>query len=232
MEDRYARSRPVNPLIYSAPFFQGLPQTAVEKSVAHLVTRTHVANQVILLENDWGSSVYFILKGWVKIRTYNADGREVTLNILGKGELFGEMAVLDEAPRSTDVITLTPTLMGNMPARDFVELIHSEPLVGVNLLKLMTRRLRQVNRRFQRRESDSISRVADLLLFMAEGQEIHNPTGTSIPKLAHHELSSISGLARETVSRVLIKLENKGLIVRHQQTFCIPDLQALERLIV
>ncbi len=229
MEDRYSRSAPVNPLIYSAPFFQGLPQSAVEKAIVHLVTRTHLANQMILLENDWGSSVYFILGGWVKIRTYNADGKEVTLNILGKGELFGEMAALEQVPRSTDVITLTPTEMGNMPARDFVHLIQTSPLAGIKLSQLMARRLRQVNRRLRCRESDSMSRVADTLLFLAEGQGIQNQTATSIPKLTHHELSSLSGLARETVTRVLKKLENKGLILRNQQTLCIPDLQALER---
>jgi CRP-like cAMP-binding protein len=232
MEDRYSRSAPVNTLIYLAPFFQGLPQSAVEKAMTYLVTRSHNANQVILLEDEWGSSVYFILEGWVKIRTYNADGKEVTLNILGKGELFGEMAALDEGPRSTDVITLTPTMIGNMPARDFVQLIHTEPLAGVRLSSLMARRLRQVNRRLRCRESDSMSRVADTLLFLAEGQGIQNQTGTSIPKLAHHELSSLSGLARETVTRVLQKLEKKGLILRNQQTLCIPDLQALERQIV
>lgn len=232
MEDRYSRTVPLNPLIYSAPFFQGLPESAVQKATAHVVTRTHNANQVILLENDWGSSVYFILKGWVKIRTYNVDGKEVTLNILGKGELFGEMAAVDEAPRSTDVITLTPTEIGNMPAQDFVQLIYTEPLAGVKLSKLMARRLRQVNRRLRLRESDSVSRVADTLMFLAEGQGIHGQTGTEIPKLPHRELSSLSGLARETVTRVLTKLENKGLILRNQQTLCIPDLQALDRLIV
>ena len=68
------------------------------------------------------------------------DGKEVTLNILGKGELFGEMAALDEVPRSTDVITLAPTLIGNMPAQDFAHLINSEPIAGIRLAQLMARR--------------------------------------------------------------------------------------------
>ena len=219
-------------MIYSAPFFQGLPQTAVEKAMAHLVTRTINANQVIFQENDWSSSVCFILAGWVKVRTINTDGKEVTLNILGKGELFGEMAALDEAPRCADVITVTRTEIGNMPARDFVELIHTSPLAGVNLSKLMARRLRQANRRLQLRQSDSMSRVADTLLFLAEGQGIQSQTGTEIPKLTHHELSSLTGLTRETVTRVLIKLEKKGLILRNQKTLFLPDMQALERQIV
>ncbi len=234
MDDRY-NSRDANSgkeLIRSAPFFADLPEEAIERAISHVVMRSHPANQVILLENDWGSSVYFILEGWVKIRTYNLDGKEVTLNIIGKGELFGEMAPLDEVPRSTDVITLAPTVIGNMPAQDFVHLIHSEPLAGIRLAQLMARRLRQVNRRLRLRESDSMSRVADIILFLADGQGKQGNEGVEIPNLPHRELSSLSGLARETVTRVLSKLEKKGLITRDRDILCIPNIDALERLLV
>ena len=235
MEDRYSHresNNNVEQLIRSTPFFGGLPEEIVDRATAHIVSRSHPPNQVILLENDWGSSVYFILDGWVKIRTYNLDGKEVTLNILGKGELFGEMAALDEVPRSTDVITLAPTTIGNLPAQDFVKLINTEPLAGIRLAQLMARRLRQVNRRLRLRESDSTSRVADILLFLAEGQGKLSAEGTEIPNLPHRELSSLSGLARETVTRVLSKLEKKGLILRERDVLCIPDMHALERLLV
>jgi CRP-like cAMP-binding protein len=233
MHDRYTPrdSRDIS-LIRSAPFFEGLPEEAVEKATAHVVIRNHPANQVILLENDWGTSVYFILEGWVKIRTYNLDGKEVTLNILGKGELFGEMAPLDEVPRSTDVITLVPTVIGNMPAQDFVQLLNTEPQSGIRLAQLMARRLRQVNRRLRLRESDSVSRVADIILFLADGQGKQVDQGIEIPNLPHRELSSLSGLARETVTRVLSKLEKKGLIQRDRDILCIPDVDALERMLV
>lgn len=219
-------------LIRSALLFQDLPEEAVAEATSHVVSRRHPANQVILLENDWGSSVYFILEGWVKIRTYNLDGKEVTLNILGKGELFGEMAPLEEVPRSTDVITLVPTVIGSMPASDFVKLLNTEPLAGIRLSQLMARRLRQVNRRLRLRESDSTSRVADIILFLADGQGQRSASGIEIPNLPHRELSSLSGLARETVTRVLSKLEKKGLIVRDKDLMSIPDINALERLLV
>jgi len=234
MDDRYnshEMNSTVNELISAAPFFAGLPEASVEQATAHVVTRSHPANRVILLENDWGGSVYFILEGWAKIRTYNLDGREVTLNILGKGELFGEMAALDEVPRSTDVITLTTTTIGSIPAQDFIQLIHNEPLAGVRLSQLMAKRLRQVNRRLRLRESDSQSRVADTLLFLAEGQGRLKQQGTEIPNLPHRELSSLSGLARETVTRVLTKLEKKGLIKRDNDIMFIPDVAALEKII-
>lgn len=214
------------------PFFRDLPQSTVEAALAHVVTRQHPANRVILLENDWGTSVYFILSGWVKIRTYNIDGKEVTLNILGPGELFGEMAPLEEVPRSTDVITLTPAVVANMPAADFVHLVNTEPQAGIRLAKLMARRLRQLNRRLRLRESDSTSRVADILLFLADGQGRQSAEGLEIPNLPHRELSSLSGMARETVTRVLGKLERKGIIRRRQDSLCITDLRALESLLL
>ncbi len=219
-------------LVAAASFFEELPEDIVQQATAQIVTRKHPAGQVILLENDWGNSVYFILEGWVKIRTYNLDGKEVTLNILGKGELFGEMAPLDSVPRSTDVITLADTVIGSMPAQDFVTLLNSEPQAGIRLAKLMARRLRQVNRRLRLRESDSQSRVADVLLFLADGRGTLGADGVEIPNLPHRELSSLSGLARETVTRVLSKLEKKGLISRERDVMCIPSLDALERLLV
>ncbi len=232
MEDRpNAREPDIQQLIETAPFFSGLPEDVAVSATCHAVTRTHPSNQVILLENDWGGSVYFILDGWVKIRTYNLDGKEVTLNIIGRGEVFGEMAALDEVPRSTDVITLTPTKISSVPAQDFVDLIRNEAIAGVRLAQLMATRLRQVNRRLRLREADSVSRVADTILFLAEGQGKTSNQGTEIPNLPHRELSSLSGLARETVTRVLTKLEKKGLIARDQDVLRIPDVQALERAI-
>ena len=215
-------------LIQLVPFMSDLPEDSIHKIAAHFVTISHPANQILLLENDWGGSVYFILEGWVKIRTYNLEGKEVTLNILGRGEIFGEMAAMDKMPRSTDAISLTKTLIGRIPAEDFVNLINTEPVAGVRLVQLMAKRLRQVNRRLQLREASSISRVADAILFLVEGQGTEGEQGTEIPNLPHREISSLSGLARETVTRVLTKLEKKGLIQRDADSMRIPDLPALE----
>lgn len=211
------------------PFLSELPIAAIEQVLAHASLRKHPANQTILLENDWGGSVYFVLNGWVKIRTYNADGKEVTLNIVGRGEIVGEMAALEQAPRSTDVLSLTPATIVNVPAEDFVKLLKTEPLAGIRLAQLMARRLRQVNRRLRLRESNSASRVADTLLFLVEGQgKTIDGGGVEIPNLPHRELSSMSGLARETVTRVLTKMETAGLISRDRDILLIPDLSALE----
>lgn len=237
MDNKHNRVPTLTPLsvqeaIASIPFLSELPAAAIAPALAHAAIRNHPANQMILLENDWGSSVYFVLSGWLKIRTYNADGREITLNIVGRGEIVGEMAALEQAPRSTDVLSLTPATIVNIPADDFVRLLKTEPLAGMRLAQLMATRLRQVNRRLRLRESNSASRVADTLLFLVEGQGKTVSTGIEIPNLPHRELSSMSGLARETVTRVLTKMQAAGLIDRHQDMLLIPDVAALEASIV
>jgi CRP/FNR family transcriptional regulator, cyclic AMP receptor protein len=222
----------VREALAAVPFLNELPAAALEPVLDRTAIRHHPANQMILLENDWGSSVYFVLSGWLKIRTYNADGREITLNIVGRGEIVGEMAALEPVPRSTDVLSLTPATIVNIPAEDFVRLLKTEPLAGIRLAQLMARRLRQVNRRLRLRESNSASRVADTLLFLVEGQGKSVAGGVEIPNLPHRELSSMSGLARETVTRVLTKMEAAGLISRDRDILLIPDVAALEASIV
>jgi CRP/FNR family transcriptional regulator, cyclic AMP receptor protein len=222
----------VRDVMASVPFLSELPAAAIAPLLAHAAIRHHPANQMILLENDWGSSVYFVLSGWLKIRTYNGDGREITLNIVGRGEIVGEMAALEQVPRSTDVLSLTPATIINIPAEDFVRLLKTESLAGIRLAQLMAKRLRQVNRRLRLRESNSASRVADTLLFLIEGQGKNVSKGMEIPNLPHRELSSMSGLARETVTRVLAKMEAAGLIARDRDILLIPDVAALEASIV
>jgi CRP/FNR family transcriptional regulator, cyclic AMP receptor protein len=233
MEDRQGNQQlapNLQELLKTTAFFADLPDASRRTALNHAVVRNHPANQMILLENDWGGSVYFVLEGWLKIRTYNVDGKEITLNIVGQGEIVGEMAALEQAPRSTDVLSLTTATIANIPAEDFVQLLKNEPIAGMKLAQLMGRRLRQVNRRLRLRESNSASRVADTLLFLAEGQgiDINSKKGAEIPNFPHRELSSMSGLARETVTRVLTKLEKDGLIIRSQEKVAIPDLAALE----
>ena len=77
-----------------------------------------------------------------------------------------------------------------------------------------------------------MARVVDVILFLADGQGVKVEGGIDVPNLPHRELSSLSGLARETVTRVLIKLEKKELIIRDRDLIRIPDLHALEKLML
>lgn len=219
----------VESYLESMPLFHGVPAATLKGLIDRLLVRQHSPDQLLLIAEDWGNSVYFILQGWVKVRAYTWEGKEITLNILGPGDIFGEMALLLSAPRSSDVLSLTTVVLGCFPATDFMSLVQNEAVVGLRLAQLMARRLQQLNRRLQMRQSDSMARVADILLFLAEGQGKSSADGVEIPRLSHQELASLSGLTRETVSRVLQKLDKKGLVERSSQAiFCLPDLPGLE----
>ena len=197
-----------------SPLFEGWADQALERLSQRLYLARHEPDKLLIMEEDGGGTVYFIIEGWVKIRTHNREGREITLNILGPGEIFGEMAALAASVRSCDVLSVTPVLVGSLSARDFMHMVQTEPLMGLRLSQLMARRLRQLNRRLRVRESDSVARVVDVLLFLAEGQGRTSAQGIEIPNLPHRELGSLSGLTRETVTRVLRKLEQDGVIER------------------
>lgn len=229
--DRSSLSNPdsLESFLGSMPLFQGLPETVLKTAMSRLRVRQHRASELLLIEEDWCDSVYLIVEGWVKIRFHSSEGKEVTLNILGPEDIFGEMALLLSSPRSSDVLSLTPVVIGCFPARDFMQLIETEPLMGLRLAQLMAKRLQQLNRRLRMRESDRVARVVDVLLFLAENLGKTSRNGVEVPKLPDREIASLSGLTRETVNRVLKDLEDIGLIARsHREMFRIPDYQKLE----
>ncbi|MEN9270457.1 MAG: Crp/Fnr family transcriptional regulator [Thermostichales cyanobacterium HHBFW_bins_127] len=214
--------------------FEDMDTATLNDLAMQMSVRNHPINQAILLQNDWGNAVYFVLEGWVKIRTYDLEGREITLTILGPGEVFGEMAALDEIPRSTDVIALTHTQVACLSAHHFMKILETHAQAGIRLSQLLARRLRLINRRLQLREANSTARVVDILLFLAEYRGKVSRAGIEIPHLPHREISSLSGLARETVTRVLSKLESEEVIRRDRERdiLCIPDVDALEKLLI
>ncbi|MEN9207323.1 MAG: Crp/Fnr family transcriptional regulator [Gloeomargarita sp. GMQP_bins_120] len=223
---------PIPELLNATLLFHNLPPKLVQRASQRLVVRHHNPGVTLLLEQDWGDAVYLLIQGWVKIQTRSREGRTIILNILGPGNLFGEMASLESSPRSSDVVTLTPVTVGIIPAEDFGELLNREPQVGFRLAQLLVKRIQQLNRRLQVRESNSSVRLADVLLFLAEGQGQVQTGGVVIPQLPHRELGSLCGLSRETVTRVLKKLEQEGLILRADPDhFRIPDRRQLEALV-
>jgi CRP-like cAMP-binding protein len=225
-------NRTLEAFLGSSALFKDLPEEVLKESMNRLTVRQHPPDKLLLIEQDWGNSIYLILQGWVKVRTYNHEAKEVTLNILGPGDVFGEIAILLCSPRSADILSLTDVVIGSLPAADFTSLVQSEYLVGLALAKMMAKRLQQLTRRLRMRESDSVSRVVDILLFLAEGQGRSSPRGIEIPKTTHQEIAGLSGLSRETVSRAMSKLEKKGLIEHSSQNLlCLPNLQTLENLL-
>jgi CRP-like cAMP-binding protein len=170
------------------------------------------AGRPLLHEQDDGQGLFLFLQGIAKVRSIDAEGQEVVLSLLGPGDLCGEMAILQGGRRSADVICLTDCELVLLRAAPFQALLLQEPRLALALARLEARRLQNLNRRFVRRESSAAARLLEVIEDLATRTAPEAPATAPIPPLPQRELAALSGLARETASRTLVRLRRQGLI--------------------
>ena len=188
---------------------------------------SHAVDQVFVLEQDWGESLYLLRSGLAKVRLFTPDGDEVVLSVLGVGEVFGERAALDGAARSADVVALTPVTVLKLRGAPFAALLRQEVALALALARLEAARLRDLNQRFALQSSDGTTRLLAALAYLARRSSPADDPQAPIPPLAQRELGLLAGLARETASRTLSKLRSRGTVVEEHGNLRIVDLQPL-----
>lgn len=177
----------------------------------HRVLRVQ-AGRPLLHEQDDGQGLFLFCHGIAKVRSIDSEGQEVVLSLLGPGDLCGEMAILQGARRSADVICLTDCELVLLRAAPFQALLHQEPRLALALARLEAQRLQNLNRRFVRRESSASARLLQVLEDLATRTSPEASPTAPIPPLPQRELAALSGLARETASRTLVRLRREGLV--------------------
>jgi CRP-like cAMP-binding protein len=188
---------------------------------------SHVADQVFVLEQDWGESLFLLQSGLAKVRTFTSDGDEIVLSVLGEGDVFGEMAALDGAARAADVVALTPVTVLKLRGAPFAGLLHQEVGLALALARLEASRLRDLNQRFALLSSDATSRLLAALAYLARRSSSADDPLALIPALAQREIGLLAGLARETASRTLSKLRSRGIVVGDAGGLRIATLEPL-----
>ncbi|HBK64423.1 MAG TPA: transcriptional regulator, partial [Cyanobacteria bacterium UBA11166] len=183
------------------------------------------------MEDAWGNAVYFIISGWIKVRRLYGDNA-VTLAILGKGDFFGEMAILDESPRSTDVVALCPVKLLSISAQRFVQTLFKDPQLHHRMLQLMVRRLRMTNLRFQLRHQPPAVKLANTLVNLAESYGKLTKQGTEILNIPYKDLAEVTDISVDNTSKIMEKLESKGWIKVElgTQTLLLINLKQLTNL--
>src|SRR5690606_4423070 len=145
-----------------------------------------------------------------KVYRVAEDGREKTLALLGTGEFFGEMALLDEGPRSAIAETLEPTTLYHLHRNDFMATLTEYPSIALQIIRALSRRIRQTNAQVMDIVfRDVRGRVASTLGELCDRHGVATDAGVRIDlKLTHQELANLVGTARETVSRILAELQD------------------------
>jgi len=181
---------------------------------------TYAKGEVIFQEGEKGDSLYIVLKGQVKVCLYDEDGREYILAAIGKDGFFGELALIDELPRSANVITLEDSELLIIRRNDFTRLLMENPTITIAILKVLSRRLREADERIKWLAFLSVEgRVLKYLLGIGEKEGVKVKDYIIIEKgPTQIDIASSCGCSRETVSRMVKSLVKKGILsVRKRQ---------------
>ena len=212
-------------VLEKVPLFSQLAPAELQRVVEATRERTYPKNSVILFEDDPGDALYVVAQGQVKVVLIGEDGREVILSVLGPSEFFGEMALIDDEPRSAHVIAMEDSSLIVLRREDFQGILKQSPGIAVALLKELSRRLRRVDEKVGSLVLlDVNGRVAQLLLELADEEGGERITR----RLTHHTIAQMIGSSRETVSRTMRELVDRGLIDVSRKDITIKDRAALE----
>ena len=184
------------------------PET-VEWLLSVATEHEYPSSRAVLMEDAWGNAVYFVEAGWVKVRRHVGE-EFVTLAVLGKGDFFGEMAILDESPRSTDVVAMSPVKLLSISAQRFIQTLFKDPQLHHRMLQLMVQRLRQTNFRFQLRNQPPAVKLANTLAFLSESYGKNTESGTEIFNIPLKDLADVTDITEEEASKIMDKLQEKG----------------------
>jgi CRP-like cAMP-binding protein len=210
----------------TVPLFKSLDAADLSRFAELVREKTYPRGSVILFEDDPGDSLFVVRDGRVKVVLVAEDGREVILGILGVGEHFGELSLIDDQPRSAHVIAMEDSSLLVLRRDDFRRRVEASPSVAWSLLTELSRRLRRADEKIGSLVLlDVAGRIARMLLDAAdEGGSplIEKP-------LTHQTIAHVIGASRETVSRAMREFQDEGWIAIDRRCIRISDRGALER---
>src|SRR5499433_500543 len=188
------------------------------------------AGEEIYAKGSPGQSMMAVLRGTAKMTSVSSEGKEIVLNIMQPGEIFGEIAMLDGGERSADAVAMTDCEILVIHRRDFMPILEKHADICLILLRILCQRLRQTSEQvedvlFRHLES----RVAKALLHLAEGATSHAAPGSPIGlHVSQRELGNIAGGSRESVNKHLQAWHKAGWIDLGKGAIVIRNLAAID----
>ena len=184
------------------------------------VRRNYPKNTILVSEGDPSDLFYIIVNGKVKVFVSDDKGKEVLLNIQGSGEYFGELALIDEAPRSASVMTLESCQMAVVSRAGFERCLEEHPGFAMGLIRSLVKRVRSLTEQVKGLALlDVYGRVANTLLHMATQKEDKLVVEQ---RLTHQDIANMVGASREMVSRIMKDLSTGGYIRIEDKRIVIP----------
>ena len=217
-------------IMSETPLFGGLSGEQLAKIKRIAVTKSYDRGQPIFWEGDQGNGFYIVVNGKVKVYKVSPEGKEQILHIYGPGQPFGEVPVFtgDQFPASAQAVVKSRLLY--FPRQGFVDLISSNPSLAMNMLAVLSMRLRQFTLQVENLSLKEVpGRLATYLIYLSQEQE--GATAVNLP-LSKGQLASLLGTIPETLSRIFNKMSAQGLIEVQGSQIHLLQLAGLEELAV
>lgn len=225
--DTHNRSREVE-LLRRAPFLAVLGRRDIADLAAAARRRRFRRGETVFQREDAGDALYIIDEGAVRIYLPSPRGAELTLAVLGPGDMFGEMAFLEgKSGRAASAAALEDTETVMLRRADFLRLLRARPGAGIAVLEVLARRLRETNDK----AGDLVfldvnGRLAKRLLELAE-RGSPGPSGVVLPPMTQEQLANLVGVTRESVNRHLRLFRSEGLVGGQGRRLVILDAEGL-----
>ena len=212
--------------ITAIPLFEGLPRSKHEALAGITMNRSYTKGQAIFSEGDEGIGFYAIISGRVKIFKLSPEGKEQILHIFGPSDIFGEVAVFSGHgyPAYAEAYALSSLLF--FPQNAFVELIKKDPSMALNMLAVLSLRLRRFAALIEDLSLKEVpGRLAAYLLYLSKTSRTGDDVDLDISK---GQLASLLGTIPETLSRILGKMTQQGFIRMEKSSITILNRSVLE----
>ena len=194
--------------------FSGLESEEMTRIAAHARSMRKARGEFIYMPGDRADFVYILKHGRVKLSVLSESGKEIAIDIIQPGEIFGEFALVDESQRSNMTQALDDVLMWVFSKHDFTKLLTSLPMLALSYIKLVGDRRRRMEKKLSDITSKPVSgRICELLHELSTSSaEFETVITDYIVPLTHQDVASLIGAARQTTTTVLNDLERRGII--------------------
>jgi CRP-like cAMP-binding protein len=220
-------------MLRNVPLFAGLADEELENLTASLGRRTFAKGMVIFHKGALAQSMYIVESGQVRIFALSESGQQITLNIYGPGDVFGEFSLLDDLPRSAGAMAMEKTVALTLHQSHFRQQLESSPHMMWSIIQVLVARLR-----FTTEHAESLAfldiygRVAMRLLDLASRYGTEKKGIEIDLGLTQADLATWVAATRESVNKTLRTFRDQGLIAVEEKKITILDVKGLERRII
>lgn len=205
--------------------FQGLPESELLEIEKIVIEKSYGKGETIFFEGDDGNGFYIVSHGKVKIFKISLQGKEQILHIFGEGEPFGEVPVFHGQPFPANAECIVKSTVLFFPRKEFIDLVTKSPSIALNMLAILSMRLRRFASQIESLSLKEVpARLASYLLYLSAE---NNDAACVDLEISKGQLASLLGTIPETLSRILGKMSEEGLLEVQGRRICILDRDGL-----